>query len=481
MVQDGFLNFVSKTSNLAGTDQNYGWGGTQPEIVAVWGEAMKEALVERHNSNPSGIHVTGPVKKEVVVPATVEHAPAREGRLRVLWADQAILDQKKAIEADWLAEFGAIAQHLSLFDTHLRLHPSTKQSSLFALRDRVEGAFPVSMTSSPKISGDEIKSYDVVVTYYSSVFLDCLVNNVPCVIYRTRSIDIELPQISHPLLTYCSSVEDLPRAIKSAAEVAAEGETPSDIFRYIAPYDGVSSVAKIIAEALPPSSGEKAGLQQIVRDIEIYSSLRRLLGKRVLVIGGSFGNHIGVGKPIRVFVEFLRGLDVEIEFHLATNGDRENLLRKVSAASIVIINSFDVVRILRESDLRDLASICEMRTVPIVFYCHETQFVYRRLLAEAGGKIDAFVKQTLPRLHALAVSDRQADWLGSLGCRSVRTVYNSIGSKFATLERNESSDDPSIVLMVGTQQRRKGVDLFSHVADLARVQTQSIIARTRRG
>lgn len=469
LIQDGFLNFVSKTSNLADTDQNYGWGATHPEFIAVWGQAMKDALIRRHNSNPGTIKVTGPAKPEMRIPTSVEHEAISESGLKVLWADQAILDQRKADKTEWLTEFADIANHLSRFDTSLRLHPSTKERSRVDLEASVAEKFSVFLTGSPKISENEIQNYDVVVTYYSTVFLDCLANNIPCVIYKTRSVDIELPQIAHPLLTYCAKAEDLPDAVTRAAQVAVSGETPPDIFRYVAAEDGVSTIAKLLTEALPPTKEEKSTIiQPIVRDIEIYSNVRRMLGKRVLVIGGSFGNHIGVGKPIKVFVEFLRGLDLEIEFHLATNGDRENLLRKVSEASLVLINSFDVVRILKETDLNDAARICEMRSTPIVFYCHETLFVFRRLLAEVGGRVDAFVKNVLPKVHALAVSDRQADWLGSLGCKSVRTVYNSIGPKFVPIERAQHPDAAPLVLMIGTQQRRKGVELFSHVADIAK-------------
>ncbi|MBD9541580.1 glycosyltransferase family 4 protein [Ensifer sp. ENS04] len=469
LVQDGFLNFASKTSNLAGTDQNYAWGATQPELVAVWGQAMKDALVQRHNSNPSSVKIAGPAKREIAVPRTVDHDPVGDRKIRVLWADQAILDQKKAPEAAWLQEFADIARQLSQFDTSLRLHPSTKERSRAALEQSVGETFSVLMTGSPKISEGEIQEYDVVVTYYSTVFLDCLANNIPCVVLKTRSIDIELPYIDHPLLVYCKTAEELPAAVGSAAQVSASGETPPDIFSYVAEEDGITSIVRLLAEALPPTKEEKAAIiKPIVRDIEVYSNIRRLLGKRLLVIGGSFGNHIGVGKPIKVFVEYLRGLDLEIEFHLATNGDRENLLRKVASSSLVLINSFDVVRALKEADLQDVVALCKMRSVPIVFYCHETQFVFRRLLEDIGGKVDGFVNNVLPSAHALAVSDRQADWLGSLGAKSVRTVYNSIGPKFVPIERKASLGDKPLILMVGTQQRRKGVELFSHVADLAK-------------
>lgn len=467
LLQDGFLNFVSKTSNLAASDQNYRWGSTSPELVAVWGGALKEALVQRHSINPSTVTITGPVKREIGIPTKVVHLPSTASKLKVLWADQAILDQGKAPREEWLNEFAEIAARLEAFETTLRLHPSTKEASRASLQDSVGDRFSLIMTGDPKIDRREISDFDVVVTYYSTIFLDCLANNVPCVIYKTRSLDIELPNIDHPLLSYCSKIDDLPEAVRLAARSELSGETPSDIFRYIANSNGVDAVAKVVAGVASADEGPtvvKTG--SIVRDIEIAANLKRLLGRKILVIGGSFGNHVGVGKPIRVFVEYLRDLDLDIEFHLATAGDRENLLRKISEASLVVLNSFDVIRILRERDLSDAFKICEMRSVPMVFYCHETLFVYNRLLAEVGGKVDAFVKNILPRSHALAVSDRQADWLGSLGCRSVRTVYNSIGSKFLPVGHVEQEDH--VILMVGTQQRRKGVDLFSHVADIAK-------------
>lgn len=470
LIQDGFLNFVSKTSNLASTDQNYQWGSTHPEFIAVWGEAMKKALLERHNSNSGTIKVTGPLKPELLTPSHVRHsavAPSRQPK--VLWADQAILDQKKASKELWLKEFAEIAAALTEFDTSLRLHPSTKESSRRELEASVSDIFSVLPTGSPQLSENEITNYDVVVTYYSTVFLDCLSHNIPCVIYKTRSVDIELPNIDHPLIVYCATIDELPDAVRRAAQIDAVGETPPEIFEYIAATDGITNVAKILADVLSEGNEEDTfAVQPIIRDIETSSNVRRLLGRRILVIGGSFGNHIGVGKPIKVFVEYLRGLDIDIDFHLATTGDRENLLRKVSEASLVLINSFDAVRILREVDLADAAKICIMRSVPMVFYCHETQFVYRRLLSEVGGKIDAFVKNVLPKAHALAVSDRQADWLGALGAKSVRTVYNSIGPKFIPVEHRSDNNEKPIILMVGTQQRRKGIELFSHAADIAK-------------
>lgn len=466
LIQDGFLNFVSKSQNLKNTDQNYNWGSTHPEYVAVWGDAMKDALIERHKNSAETITVTGPLKSELSLPERVEHT-VRNGVLRVLWADQAIIDQGKARVEEWLGEFGRIAEVLSKFQTTLRLHPSTKESTLLQLEQSAGHYVPVYLNKSPKMSQNEILEYDVVVTYYSTIFLDCIANNIPCVIYRPKSVDIQLPVIGHPLLFYCDDLDALGQSIRTAASLDINVPTPPEVGYYLSKADAVAAIIGILNSAIrrpDETGGQRANPVRMT--LPQFSSVRRLTGKTLLVIGGSFGEHIGVGKPIKAFADYIRQFDLNIEFHLATAGDRENLLSKVAGADIIIINSFDVVRRLKEDDLLDVYRVCELTGAPIVFYCHETQYVFKRLKADAGGRVDGFINNVLPHAHVLAVSDRQADWLSAFECRSIRTVYNSFGQSFAPVERAYEAQSP-IILMVGTQQRRKGLDLFSRVADLA--------------
>ncbi|MCZ4088857.1 hypothetical protein [Sinorhizobium psoraleae] len=101
-----------------------------------------------------------------------------------------------------MAEFVDIANNLSDFETSLRLHPSTKEATRAELQEAVGEQHALFLTTSPKINENDLREYDVVVTYYSTVFLDCIANNIPCVIYKTRSVDIELPRLS----IHCSNI-----------------------------------------------------------------------------------------------------------------------------------------------------------------------------------------------------------------------------------------------------------------------------------
>lgn len=467
LIQDGFLNFVSKTDNLAKSDQNYNWGATHPEMISVWGQGMKDALIERHANGSSSIHVTGSIKASMNVPSDVLYQPKSRDKVRVLWADQAILDQNKARKDLWLAEYADIARALSDFDVDLRLHPSTKEKTKAELRCAVEDRLVLDVPARPTLTSEELLSFDVVVTYYSTVFLDCLANNIPCVLFKTKSLDIELPSIDHPLLYYCGEIDLLAATIERAAKTKVEGPASESIRYYLSGNDGAENAAEMISLVVSRFEPAEDLVSSPEISTEVYSNARRLHDRKILVLGGSFGNHIGVGKPIKTFVEYMRSLDLEIEYHLVTNGDSFNLLSKISLASLVIVNSFDVIRAISEVDMLNIKKLCELRSTPIVFYCHETGFTYERLKGEYGGKVQAFVDKVLPGVHSLAVSDRQADWLASLGCRSIRTVYNAVGKGFEPLEERVISEQP-IVLMVGTQQKRKGVEIFSHVADAAK-------------
>lgn len=465
LVQDGFLNFTSKTASLEKTDQNYGWGSTRAEMVAVWGEAMADALKQRHQVSHRSVSVVGATKPNVVIPKHVLHKPV-SGDLKVLWADQAILDQRKAPKEKWLSEFGEIASVLSMFDAELRLHPSTKEATRALLEESAGGKFTATLPSSSQMSTTELTKFDVVVTYYSTVFLDCIINNIPCVIYRTNNLDIELPLIDHPLLVYCNRINDLEDAVRRAAAIDVNQDTPRMIFDYVKPEDGAENIAKLLAEKLPQRARTQAPAPAHELDLEVLINAKRLQSGRILVLSTSFGDHIGVGKPIKVFYEYASSLNLDFEFHLVSNGDLESLISKATKSSIVIINGFDVVKTLPQADMATLADAVNLRRAPLVFYCHETQYVYRRVLDDFGGRVQAFTDRILPSCHVLAVSDQQAEWLSELGAKSIRTVYNSVGSAFVPKAREHTEEQ--IILMVGTQQKRKGVELFSRVADLAK-------------
>lgn len=468
LVQDGFLNFVSKTNALAKTDTNFNWGASKPEYAAVWGSEMKRAILERHNNTGDSIRVVGITKQGMEVAESITHRPApTEKKLRVLWADQAILDQNKAPRETWLAEFSAIASALSDYDTQLRLHPSTMPKNRKALEDAVKGKVHVVSPDSPKLDAAELATHDVVVTYYSTVFIDCLQHNIPCVVFHTDALDIELPRINHPLMVYCDDIADLPAKIREAAALDIHTPAPESISEYLHPGDGIAATATLINDInAAPLHTPQSYAEALLRIPALSAKIARLSERKILIIGTSFGNHIGVGKPVKVFAASIHGLPVEVEFHLETGSHSANLLEKIRNSGVVLINGFDVARTWSPLFTQKIARCLKETGKAVGFYCHETTFVFERLKATHGYNLEIFIGLILRNAHILTVSDIQADWLASIiAARSFHTVYNSVGD-YAPLPQQREKERP-IVLMVGTQQKRKGVDLFSEIADMA--------------
>jgi len=465
LIQDGFLSFRSKTNRLSETDQNYRWASTRPDIVAVWGKVMKDQIIERFNLRPDSVHVVGPTKSIIIPKRIVRDAP--EGPFRVMWADQAVLDQRKAESSKWLAEFSAIAAELSQFQTTVRLHPSTTKRNREALLACMPTSIVVDADSNP-LTPEKLEGFHCVVTYYSTVFLDCISAGVPCVVLRTSSLDIELPEIDHPLLTYVAPGERISDVVRAAASAAINAVRGDAISSHIADLNGYAECAAVIqSEISRCSAGAVAPTTNFADDYEARVALRRIEGKRLLVLGTMFGRNVGVGKPIVSYYKEMMKYNLDIDFFLVTGNTSEDLMLAAESASVVIINSLDVIRVVPEWYLKELINRCIARDVPVLFYAHETEYVFERRRKEHPTRFKAFLEDIVPRIRFLAVSDLQAEWLYSIGACDVHVVYNSIGFMPQCTKTPSENDDP-LILMVGTRQSRKGVELFSNVADLAK-------------
>ncbi|WP_422374631.1 glycosyltransferase family 4 protein [Roseibium sp.] len=187
----------------------------------------------------------------------------------------------------------------------------------------------------------------------------------------------------------------------------------------------------------------------------------------VVVFGTSFGSHIGVGKPVREYFRNIRDQQSKLKLQLVLPKMDGTFLERLATADIIVLNSFDILRVLKESTIKKLGRIFESSGKKLYFYCHETDFAYSNLAQKYPKKTSLFVEHVLPKAHVLAVSEAQSDWLQQFGSRSITVVYNCISRhKLAGFEHLQVSGPPNIV-MVGSQQPRKGVELFSRVADIA--------------
>ena len=457
--------------NLKHSDQNYSWGATAPERIFTWGETTARTTVMRHFVDAKSIVISGPLSNVPQIPEKITVEAARRP-LRVLWADQPIVDQNKAPAEAWIREHAEIAKNLSQYQTTLRFHPSSRRATKSRLREAIGDKIQIDDGSSYLLSEEYLRSYDIVFTYYSTVFLSAIAAGIPCVLYQPPLVDILLPKIDHPLLSYAANLAEVnellnKRMLETEAREVSSGEA---IGSYVSAGDGAVAVCNFVKSELKACKdrlSRKASGSGFKPSITDLRNIERLRNSKILILAGSFGYKTGVARSLLSFVDTIAGEGLTIDFQLATSGSLGHVLSGASDADIVIINSFDTVRLMGRNELADLMNELEHRGVPVFFYCHETEFVYNALRKSISEKMDAFFKNHLPRMTALAANEQQAEWLCELGAKRVSTIYECIDFEPETRSAADQGDPPTIV-MVGTQQPRKGVDLFSRVADRAK-------------
>ncbi|MEJ8476991.1 glycosyltransferase family 4 protein [Roseibium algae] len=111
----------------------------------------------------------------------------------------------------------------------------------------------------------------------------------------------------------------------------------------------------------------------------------------------------------------------------------------------------------------------EMEGKPLFIYLHETEFAVVGAEARHPARVPLFWR-TLPYMHILFSTQKQADWYRSVLPVEGTVVYNAIdiGDASGRVRVEEiSSSSPLRVLNVATVQDRKGPQLFDKVAQIA--------------
>lgn len=190
--------------------------------------------------------------------------------------------------------------------------------------------------------------------------------------------------------------------------------------------------------------------------------------RRLLVIGHEFRLTTGVARPVCHYLNALLargGLELT-SIELAPGATAEVLRNDLPRHDFVLVNSI--------APLKDhpglLEAIRDLGPHRAAIYLHETAWAFDRF-AETAERYGAFV-QAAPELNFLCVSRQQAELMRvRFGARSTHVVHNAT----LVFDAEPVVPEASVLLppgelrivMAGTVQRRKGVDLFSRVADLA--------------
>lgn len=191
--------------------------------------------------------------------------------------------------------------------------------------------------------------------------------------------------------------------------------------------------------------------------------------RRLLVVSFDYELFTGVTRSISHYLNALVNLGgCEItSVELAAGANLMTVAQEADAHDVIVVNS--MAPLLRHEGARELIEHCGPGRV--FLYLHETQWTFEKAREQDPGRFAEFIG-LLPDINLLCVSQKQRDWLeheyGAVRSQVVREVSPPASEDVAGGLAPPGGEGEIRIGMAGTIQPRKGVDLFSAVADLAK-------------
>ncbi|GIG67606.1 glycosyltransferase family 4 protein [Phytomonospora endophytica] len=431
LVQDRHVDYRhTRLDAVTAVQGQLGDGG--PAAVCVWGPATRRAIADR--APDTAVVVTGALglgddpellraARSAVHRRTVEPGTP----LRIVIAG----------EGDWTEAAGELGAYGEVvFDT------------------AIEGA-------------------DLVVTSLEALYPETLRAGIPLVHHRLG--DRVLPDLRHNLIRTTRGTGELGEvALRLKVDGRFRGNpTGEPVEHYLAFHSDVAErVLAVVEEAalpVPPpppgrtGTGPRASLAERALD-EIRDRIRR--PRSVAVIGTDFGYVTGVAVPVLTYTrDLVAAGPVDVRYiDIWAFSSVEGVLAAIEGCEQVLINSLAFFW-RNWLGSRVAEALLEAR-VPTAVYVHETEYVFNHEAATRGVRHERLL-ELLPRLRVLCVSRAQADFYRKLGARNPVVVYNTVPLDDRPPRARAAVGERPRIVMVGTVQDRKGVDLFSRVAERA--------------
>ena len=473
LVQDGHLDFWFKRSGVGIEDQNARYGASDPDAVCVWGPSMVRFLERQEIDRRGEVHVTGAVgiSDDPRFAANVADPPAPgrrpERRCRTILLDQPLSDQRKMDRDRYRSQLAALTERLSAVgELSLKPHPSSSAAHLRWLSTLPDVAV---LPHDALLGDDELRRHDLAVTYFSSTYLDTLRAGVPVIFHALEGLDIVMPDMLHPLVRSTSSLDELADVCAAfAADRVLEPNRAGEPIEHFIEIGGdpAARIVEVIERTAPRHlDAEPAAVGPAVVGSTTDGRDPVVAPRSIAVLGDDFSHRTGVAVPIRAFARWATATSsCEVFFvDLRAVSSYAELVELLGDVETVVVNSF--APLWRLPDRAEWIHRL-VRFRPVALYAHETEYVFQ-VEAQARGHRHRRVLDLLPSVRLLCVSEAQASMLAGLGGRDCRVVLNTTPG--APVARRRHPDAPTRVVMAGTAQHRKGIDLFSRTAELARL------------
>ncbi|MFC8394370.1 glycosyltransferase family 4 protein [Streptomyces sp. NPDC057238] len=482
LVQDGHLDFHYKKLGPGLRDQNWYYGSSGPAAVCVWGPATAHHLLYRTADADPVVHVTGALGhsddpdlvRAAHQPAPPTARPSREP-LRIILLDQPLGDQRKlpanqhreylrtACEA--LAEFGEVS---------VKPHPSTLSGHLDWLAT-LPGI--TVLDESTLVDAAGLEAFDLAVTFFSTTYLQTLRAGVPLVLFSPPPLNIVFPAVNHALLRNVGSVGELADVVGQLHRTGkfAGNNTGEPLTHFLTFHDDVAEriltvveEAKVRAPRVAPGPGETSPAPVGTRAERALRAVRdqQAPPRSMAVVGLGFGYTTGVAIPVLTYTQALLAQSpVDVRYlDLSAYCRTEDVLDALGDTDVVLVNS--LAPLWRSALGNELVDELVSAGRKVFLYAHETEHVMA-YEAEHHTLRHKEMLRLLPRVRVLCVSSAQADMFRGLGVTAPVVVYNTVPQDSHRVRARPTPGGQPRIVMVGSMQDRKGLDLFSRVAELA--------------
>lgn len=253
-------------------------------------------------------------------------------------------------------------------------------------------------------------------------------------------------EVEQPLMVDVLAQELLERYRRAATRAKSTRPRHVDQPTGVKMYDGLSSLRF-------PS----LNLEQLDDELELPDV------SRVVCLTHDWSDRTGLARPAKYYLGALAASGVDsLVLQLTADTTAEDVFAELRPTDFVVFNSIGVFERF-ESSFDVYAALSPHRRA---LYLHETAFTMDRFAEKAPANHARF-SVILPSAPLLCVSEKQAAWFrAGYGATTTFVVYNTTSLPSANVTRTTSATPT--VLMSGTIQPRKGVELFSRVADLAK-------------
>ncbi|MEV6616112.1 glycosyltransferase family 4 protein [Streptomyces sp. NPDC051051] len=460
LVQDRHLDFRHRRTGTGRRDQSWYYGSSAPAAVCVWGPATAHHLLFRSADADPPVHITGalghsddPALLRAARSPTHRHAKDPGEPLRMVVLDQPLGKQGRLSREEHREQLTRLREALAEFgEVEVERHPAP------------------------------LDGYDLAVTFFAPAHLQALRAGTPLILFSPPALDIVFPTISHPLLRNVGTVGelvDVVAGLKRSGEFAANAHG-EPVEHFLALQDDVAGrVLRVVEGAAVPAeppaprwtpTGDEAGagLSRAER------ALRTVRGqverpRSLAVLGLGFDYVTGVAIPVLTYTQALLARSpVDIRyFDLEACGRSEDVMADLGDAEVVLVNS--LAPFWRSPLAGELVTGLKERGKSVALYAHETEYVMNFEGSRNPLRHQELVG-LLPGLKVLCVSNAQADMFRGLGVSDPVVVYNTVPRDAHRVRARRTPGARPRIVMVGSMQDRKGLDLFSRVAELAYAQ-----------